>query len=482
MAATIVWFRNDLRLSDNRAIAAAIARGLPIVPVFIWAPEEDGAWPPGCASRSWLHGSLLTLDRDLRELGSALLILTGSSASTLKKLAIESGADAIYFGRLYEEYAVARDKAVSIELRKSGIAIESFNNGLLIEPWDIANNSKKPFRVFTHFWNRALQHLEACDTTPAQYSESIRAGHFLKSTKMFDTTSAASLVSLLPDATSILNSQEQWRHGNNNANETLQTFISEAMTEYSEKRDSLDVEATSRLSTYLHFGEIGPRQIWHALRNTKENREASASYLRQIGWREFAYHLIHHSPESSSRPLQAKFENFRWHRDETLLLAWKEGRTGYPVVDAGMRQLHQTGWISNRMRMIVASFLVKHLLVPWQDGAEHFWDKLIDADLANNTLGWQWVAGCGADAAPFFRIFNPVSQGEKFDPHGEYVRRWVPELKSISSKFIHKPWLASQSELDNAGVLLGSIYPRPIIEHDFARRRALEEFRLIRQS
>jgi deoxyribodipyrimidine photo-lyase len=481
VAATIVWFRNDLRIRDNRALIAALQRGGPVIPLFVWAPEEDGIWQLGSASRWWLRQSLIALDQDLIARGSKLIVRSGQTSAVLKSLARETEADAVYFSRQYESQAVERDRDVTIELQRAGIAAESFIASLLIEPWEIKNSSGKPFRVFTHYWNRCVRQLDTAMIDPIEEPATIS-----RTPRPVDSISLESL-DLHLDSQRSAGFEANWHPGAASAEAKLETFLHDRLHAYAEARDSLSLGANSCMSPHLHFGEISPRQIWNAVtslsrKSRKSNfSEACTSYLRQLGWREFAYHLIYHFPETTFRPLQMKFASFPWCNDERLLKCWKEGRTGYPIVDAGMRQLLQTGWINNRMRMIVASFLVKDLLLPWQEGARWFWETLVDADLANNTLGWQWVAGCGADAAPFFRIFNPVSQGEKFDPDGEYTRRWLPELHRLPRKFIHRPWVAPQSELDAAGITIGTTYPHPIVDHDMARQRALDRFRALRK-
>lgn len=446
MASTIVWFRNDLRIADNPALDAAMLRGGPVVFLFIWSPDEDSPWQLGSASRWWLKHSLSAFEEDLASRGAKLIVRTGKSLDVLKEVIHQTGADAVYFSRLYESHAIRRDEKVTLALRKDGITVETFNANLLIEPWKITNTSGMPYRVFTPYWNRCLKQLAIVETVP------VRARRINDGSQTIPSTAIEKLA-LDVDTARTKQLESCWKPGASSAQRTLQNFLHDMIFRYPENRDQLDLIGTSVLSPHLHFGEISPRQIWASVvRLTEKSKKpgvakACQSYLRQLVWREFAYYLLYHFPESSSKPLQAKFASFPWQRDKRLLKYWKEGNTGYPIVDAGMRQLSQTGWISNRMRMIVASFLVKDLLQPWQEGARWFWETLVDADLANNTLGWQWVAGCGADAAPFFRIFNPESQAKKFDPNGEYVSRWLPESKRM-----------------------------PIIDHDVARQHALDIF------
>jgi len=461
----LVWFRQDLRLSDNPAMAAAVERGGPVIPVFVWAPEEEGAWPPGAASRWWLNRSLAALNAELEKRGSRLIVRSGPTAAALSRLVAESGASAVFWNRRYEPAAVARDRELKSMLRARGLAAESFHGNLLFEPWTIRNSAGQPFRVFTAFWRACL----IKSVAPASKD----APRKLPSPENWPHSLELSALGLEPAVDWAAGLREVWQPGESGARRQLERFRKEALEEYQVGRDRPGVVGTSRLSPHLHFGEISPGQVWRAL--------SSEAYLRQIGWREFAYHLLFHNPESPQRALRPEFADFPWETDPKTLKAWRRGKTGYPLVDAGMRELWRTGWMHNRVRMVAASFLVKHLLIGWQEGAAWFWDTLVDADLANNTLGWQWVAGCGADAAPYFRIFNPVIQGEKFDPAGEYVRRWIPELAGLPDEWIHKPWKAPASILAEARVALGKTYPFPIVDHDQARARALAALATIKR-
>jgi deoxyribodipyrimidine photo-lyase len=471
---TIVWFRHDLRISDQPALNAAAQYGGPVIPLFIRAPEEEGDWPRGAAGRWWLHQSLSSLALDLEKRNSRLILRHGKPLEVLRELVRQTGAKRVVWNRRYEPAAVARDTQIKSALARDGIDCESFNASLLHEPWEIMNSSGRPFQVYTPFWRRCLSRGEPAEPLPPP-------ARLAAPRKWPDSRPLKSLAlePRIPWADGIRNA---WEPGEAGAAAELRRFLKSAVVDYSVERDRPDRAGTSRLSPYLQFGEIGPRQVWHAVRNrfadskrSGKRKEAPSGdpYLRQLVWREFAYHLLFHFPETPTNPLRAKFADFPWEDDPQALRAWQQGRTGYPYIDAGMRQLWQTGWMHNRVRMAVGSFLVKDLLIPWQRGAEWFWDTLVDADLANNTLGWQWVAGCGADAAPFFRIFNPVSQGEKFDPDGEYVRRWVPELAALPTRWIHRPWEAPDDVLKQADVVLGTSYPTPIVDHAEARDRAL---------
>ncbi len=466
----LVWFRLDLRLADNPALAAADRSGRPVVPVFIWAPEEETPWPPGAASRWWLHHSLAALDTELRAMGSRLVIRRGPAADALHALRRETAADAVFWNRRYEPAVRARDDAVAAALRADGVRTETFNSALLFEPEKMRTQSGAPYRVFTPFW-------KACLAAP-EPEEPLPAPRALPAPIAWPVSEPLESLDLLPRIAWDGGLRETWTPGERGAQTAMEHFLENALASYSDGRDRPDQAHTSRLSPYLHFGEIGPRQIWQAARETENVRaerglmRGAESYLREVGWREFAYHLLYHFPHTTERPLDARFERFPWKVDPAGLRAWKKGRTGYPIVDAGMRELWRTGWMHNRARMIAASFLVKDLLIPWLEGARWFWDTLVDADLANNTLGWQWTAGCGADAAPYFRIFNPVLQGQKFDPEGAYVRRWIPELAGAAPAFIHEPWRLPRPP---AG------YPPPILDHGEARDRALAALSEIRE-
>jgi deoxyribodipyrimidine photo-lyase len=465
------WFRLDLRLGDNPALHTSLSHGGPVIPVFIWSPEEDGKWQPGAASRWWLHQSLLQLDASLRERGSRLIVRRGPALQTIRELLRESGATGVYWNRRYEPAAVARDRQIKEALRGDGRLAESFNGSLLREPWSVLTQQGQPYRVFSAFWKACLargkpespqpQPVPARFMSPGRWPTSLSVGE----------------LALEPTIDWAGGLQSTWRPGERGALDELSRFLSEGLADYRYVRDRPGRVGTSRLSPHLHFGEIGPRQLWSAISKHEFGQSESAQcYLRELGWREFAHHLLFHFPDTPQRPLRKQFADFPWKRDQDSLRAWQRGKTGYPIVDAGMRELWHTGWMHNRVRMIVASFLVKDLLIPWQDGADWFWDALVDADLANNTLGWQWTAGCGADAAPYFRIFNPVIQAEKFDPDGTYVRQWIPELQQLPNKWIHKPWEAPADVLARAGVRLGHNLPLPLVDHSCARKRALDAF------
>ena len=469
---TIVWFRQDLRLADNPALAAAIERGEPVVAVYLWSPGEEGEWSPGGATRWWLHHALEDLGDQLRECGSHLVIRAcDTSLEALEELVGEIGATAVYWNRRYEPAAVERDSMIKESLRDRGIEAKSFNAGMLFEPHQISNKSGKPFQVFTPMWKH-YQTLEV----PGVVEVDLAA---MKPPREVPAGIAVEDLGLLPKI--------GWDSGFYQAWDPTRAAVLARIDQmredgraiaYLDDRDTPSIDGTSQLSPYLHFGQVGVREAWRRL---GDGSAIEQGLRRQLVWREFAHHLLFHFPSTPLRPLRPEFEMFPWVEDDTALRRWQRGETGYPIVDAGMRQLWHTGWMHNRVRMIVGSLLVKHLLVHWLEGARWFWDTLVDADLANNTLGWQWIGGCGADAAPYFRIFNPITQGEKFDRGGDYVRRWIPELSALPDRFIHQPWSMGDLELKGCGVVLGKEYPAPVIEHAAGRQRALDAFARLKQ-
>lgn len=486
---TLLWFRQDLRLQDNPALHAALHRGGPVVPVYIVDDASEWGWPRGPAARGWLQHSLAALDATLRERGSRLILARGDTEKTLRELVRATGAGAVYWNRRYELAAVASDGWIETDLGDRGIEVRTFNSALLNEPHAIANRQGRPFQVFSAYWRtcRTLPVAAPLKLGPDQFPAPTK---WPASLKLADLELAAGAAAGMPNGRARGVGDARWQPGEAGAARRLRDFVLGPMEAYADARDQLAVDGTSRLSAHLHFGEIGPRQIWAAVRAIGRSRgvfpptRGAAIFLDELGWREFAYHLLFNFPHTQELPLRDEFTAFPWADDpgDEKLRAWQEGQTGYPVVDAGLRQLAATGWMHNRARMIVASFLVKHLRLSWRAGARWFWDALLDADLANNTLGWQWSAGCGADAAPYFRIFAPVLQGQKFDAAGDYVRRWVPELGRLPTAYIHAPWKAPAHVLADAGVRLGLTYPAPIVDHAEARDQALAAFRALRKS
>ncbi|MBN9589881.1 MAG: deoxyribodipyrimidine photolyase [Alphaproteobacteria bacterium 64-11] len=458
MKPAIAWLRQDLRLSDNPALRAASEH--PLICVYVLDDETPGDWKMGGASRWWLHHSLAALDRALKDHGGRLVLRRGAAEKTIPALADETGAELVTWNRCYEPFAVRRDTAIKKVLTFNGVAVESFNGSLLHEPWEIATGAGKPFRVFTPFWN-ALRHKgDVAKPHQAPHRMEFR-GHVAS-----DTLADWDLLPRKPDWAKGFD----WTPGEKHAHDALYAFL-DHLAAYRHERDRPDHDGTSRLSPHLHWGEISPRQIWHAVR-ARAHSDGAETFLKELGWREFCIQLLYHHPRLPTDPLDERFEAFPWRRSEKDFRAWTRGQTGIPIVDAGMRQLWQTGWMHNRVRMIAASLLIKQLGIHWHKGQEWFWDTLVDADLGNNAANWQWVAGCGADAAPFFRIFNPVLQGEKFDPRGAYVRRYVPELAEVPDRFIHRPWDAPCPPAD---------YPAPIVDLAKGRVRALDAFQSLKR-
>ncbi len=466
----ILWFRQDLRLGDNGALAAAVESGVPVMPLFVLDDETPGRWRLGGASRWWLEGSLAALDAELRACGSRLILRRGQAVDAIFRLAEETNASGVFFSRRYEPTHAKEEQALAAASKDQGIDCRRFSGCLLSEPEALRTKAGDPFRVFTPFYKAFLA--QVAIRQPLAPPDRIAAPQAWPASERLEDWG---LRPTSPDWAEGL--RKAWRPGAAGAQARLKTFLEERVAAYDENRDRPDLDGTSALSPHLHFGEISPRQIWqsthHAAAGANGADRGSVAYLRELVWREFSYHLLHHWPEIPDIPFNKDFAAFPWRNDDASLEAWRRGRTGYPIVDAGMRQLWHTGWMHNRVRMIVASFLTKHLLLPWQDGARWFWDTLVDADLANNSASWQWVAGSGADAAPYFRIFNPILQGRKFDPSGAYVRRWVPELAKLPDGTLHAPW---EGRSKVAG------YAEPIVDHKRAREQALAAYAELRQN
>ena len=473
MGKALVWFRRDLRLRDNPALQAALDAGHVPVPVYLHAPDEEGAWCPGAASRAWLHRSLDALDADLRRRGSHLIRLRGPTLRALSVLARGVGAQAIFWNRCYEPAVIARDTALKLALREQGLTVRSFNASLLLEPWSIANGQGGPYKVFTPYWRAAQTRLslppsaEAPAMLPAVMED-------LASEPLADWE-------LLPAPGWDRAFWDAWTPGEAGADEALDVFVDGALQGYGVQRDRPDRVGTSRLSAHLHFGEIAPWRIVQRLQAARRAANAADidGYVRELGWREFAHHLLYHFPQTPERNLDTRFDHFEWATpDPARLQAWQQGRTGVPIVDAGMRELWATGWMHNRVRMIVASYLCKHLRMHWHEGARWFWGTLVDADLANNTAGWQWVAGTGADAAPYFRVFNPVLQAQKFDPDGAYVSRWIPGLSHLPAKMRHAPWQFPRE----AAACLPDYPMQPLVDLAEGREAALAAYARLREA
>lgn len=469
----LLWFRQDLRLTDNPALLKALQQGYKILPVFILDDETSSEWARGGASRWWLHESLKALNAAL---DNSIVFRKGDARKIIPALLRQTNAQAVFWNRLYEPWRIARDKEIKADLKAKGITADTFNASLLWEPWEIAKDDGTPYKVFTPYYRKGcLGRGEPLEPQPAP-------SHIHHAS--YKDTGSLDDLRLMPTIQWYDNMQKTWEPGETGAKKRLATFLENGIHGYKEDRNRPDMEKVSRLSPHLHFGEISPRTVWHAARGRIVNGAPEKDidhFCSELGWREFSHSLLYYNPELPTEPLQKKFSAFPWNDDPVMLKAWQKGQTGIPIIDAGMRQLWTTGWMHNRVRMIVGSFLVKNMLLHWSHGEAWFWDTLVDADLANNAASWQWIAGCGADAAPYFRIFNPVGQGEKFDPDGAYVRAYVPELARMPNDYIHQPWEAPLMILQSAGVTLGKNYPHPILELKTTRERALVAFQSLKQ-
>ena len=473
--ARLVWFRDDLRIADNPSLTTAAEADAPVVCVYV-LEETDALRPFGAAARWWLHHSLRALSERLAALGARLVLRRGDPEAIIPALAAEVGADQVFWGRRYGPRQIAVDRRIKAALSEGGVTVRSANANLLYEPWTVKNAESEPYKVFTPFWRacRNLGRPAAPSAEPDRLASPERE-------PPSDALDDWALTPRGPDWAAGFDAL--WSPGEEAALERLETFLDEIVVGYADARDRPDGRTTSFLSPHLRWGELSPRQVWAAAQERAERGASSdvEKFLAELGWREFSTSLLFHGPDLAEENWKSAFDAFPWRDDDDDgVRAWKEGRTGYPLVDAGMRQLWRTGWMHNRVRMVVASFLIKHLLVDWRVGERWFWDTLVDADAASNPANWQWVAGSGADASPFFRIFNPVTQSKKFDAEGGYIRAWVPELAGLDAKGIHAPWTLSDNTLSDAGVRLGVDYPTPIVEHGFARERALNGFRQIR--
>ncbi len=465
----IHWFRQDLRLADNPALHAAAKAGL-VLPVYILDDVVAKEHRMGATSRLWLHHSLHALNRAL---DGKLCVYAGDPAEILQRLCQTYAVQGVYWNRCYEPWRVAYDTKLKQQLREQGIQAQSLNGSLLWEPWDIAKPDGTSYQVFTPFYCKGcLQAAPPRVPLPAPPDLTC-----VEEEASADAIDALALRPSLPWGDALI---AHWQVGEEGARNRLYDFIEHGLFHYKEGRDVPGKAYVSRLSPHLHFGEISPHQAWHAVQMRGEDANVE-HFCRELGWREFSYHLLYHHPHLPKEPLQERFQHFAWHEDSKVLACWQKGETGYPIVDAGMRELWQTGYMHNRVRMIVGSFLVKNLLLHWHHGERWFWDCLVDADVANNSASWQWIAGCGADAAPYFRVFNPVLQAKKFDPEGTYTRRYVPELAQVPDRYLFAPWEAPEDVLTQAGVVLGQDYPHPIVELKASRDRALEAFSFLKQ-
>ncbi len=470
---TLIWFRQDLRIADNPALWHACQNADKIIALYIL--EEEHEFAPGGAQRWWLHHSLYQLQTTLAKYNVPLTFKRGNPLTILSDLVKKHDINSVFWNRCYEPHHIEIAKNCKTRLQESGVEVHSFNGSLLFEPWEIKNNSGGFFKVFTPFWRCCLRTLQE---RPLYKIPKFPQGISCNS----ETLNDLNLLPTQPDWSGGL--KETWEVGEAGAHKRFKEFMRHRLQNYREARDVPALDSTSKLSPHLHFGEISPAQILSQIRTLEHKTPGINSnaehFLREIGWREFSYHLLYHFPTLPSENFRPDFNHFGWLNDPNDLQKWQRGETGYPIVDAGMRELWHTGYMHNRVRMIVASFLTKHLLIHWTQGEKWFWDTLVDADLANNAASWQWTAGSGADAAPYFRIFNPVLQGEKFDPRGEYVAKWCDNLRACPPKYIHRPWDAPELVLKTAGIELGKTYPHPMIDHQTARLRALSHYHEMR--
>jgi len=479
MSCGIVWFRQDLRTADNPALQAALTDCEQVLPVFIADPRAGTLSEIGEASQCWLHHSLLALQTSLQALGSDLLVAEGDPLEVLSRISESSGATRLFWNRCYDPVTVKRDKAIKSAL--AGLNPASYLASLLFEPVSTLKADGTPYRVFTPYWKNLLHELPGAAPLPAP--KRIKSPDFRPLLKRLEGVASNSVadLQLLPPLSWGDSMMSHWQVGEAAAAQRLTDFLAADARHYDSQRDIPSLPGTSKMSPHLHFGEISARQIvqqtFAGRRRVSALNLGEETFVKEVVWREFAHNLILHFPHTVNKPLDKRFAAFPWaKRYKKALLAWQHGQTGVPIIDAGMRELYATGWMHNRVRMVVASFLIKNLLIPWQEGERWFRHTLVDADVASNAMGWQWAAGCGADAAPFFRVFNPVLQGEKFDKEGEYVRYWVPELAEVPQKFIHKPWELSAAERAEL------TYPAPLVDLKESRVKALEAFASIKNA
>jgi deoxyribodipyrimidine photo-lyase len=468
-----MWFRQDLRLRDNPALTEAALRGA-VLPLYILDDINAGEWAAGGASRWWLQQSLSALNGAL---DGGLQLFRGDPLVVLPHLLSQQGITRIVWNRCYEPWQIKRDKALRQQLQELGIEVLSFNAGLLWEPWEVLKKDGTPYQVFTPYYRRG------CLGRP-QPRLPLPAPQSVDCAPPAAGSVPLAELGLMPSIHWYGQIEQEWQPGEEGAADRLSVFLRGPVQNYSEDRNRPAQSGTSRLSPHMHFGEISPHQVWHAARGSELGAKSESDldcFLSELGWREFSHYLLFHHPQLPTENFKSRFDAFDWQGKDSDLRAWQQGSTGIPIVDAGMRELWQTGFMHNRVRMIVGSFLVKNLLVHWREGARWFHDCLLDADLAANSCGWQWVAGSGADAAPYFRIFNPVTQGKKFDGDGRYVRRFCPELSGLPDRYLHNPWEAPPEVLQAAGVALGDSYPAPLVDLKFSRERALAAFARLRE-
>lgn len=468
----ILWFRNDLRLFDNPALTAATQDAAPLICVYILETRHTDR-DLGGARKWWLHKSLIALQTSIEARGGRLVLRRGDAADILAELANDTGAAGIFWNRRYDKAGRSIDAQIKTDLSNNGLAVSSYSANVLVEPWRLTTGSGSYYKVFTPYWKALQKTYSPPSALPAP--DILTPFEPVAS----DPLDAWNLHPRNPDWS--IGFDDHWQPGEAGAHDRLDAFLNGSLATYQDSRNRPDIsDSTSGLSPHLAFGEISPAHIWRRVQDLITSNQTSHDdamvFLSEICWRDFAYVLLFHNPELTQKNYNPAFDLMGWRSSDRDLMKWQTGQTGYPIVDAGMRQLWETGWMHNRVRMIVASFLTKHLLIDWRHGEDWFWDTLVDADTASNSAGWQWTAGSGADAAPYFRVFNPITQGEKFDETGAYVRKWCPELRGLPKKSLHSPWTADAATLKRAGVILGQTYPRPMIEHKTGRQRALDAY------
>lgn len=469
----VVWMRRSLRLADNPALLEATKNHKAVLCCFVLDPQDS--WANGSAIRSWLDKSLRSLTQELVSKGSQLYIAQGNAVSEILRICEETKAKKLYVPKRYDSWGLFEEKKLQSKVSGLDLQLELLQSYLLWEPLDVLTNMKTPYKVYTAFWNACLKVPPPAKPLPAPKTVHCPLTLFKASVEI-------DKLKLKPKINWDSVFFEEWEVGETAAHKNLSRLLKSTISSYEVNRNIPGIAGTSRLSPHLALGEISPRQIWWKVLEKRGEKNLSFSelvYLKELVWREFSQHLIFHFPQLVSEPLRENFKRFPWKKDPEAFDKWKRGMTGFPIVDAGMRELWKTGWMHNRVRMIVASFLVKNMMVSWKEGADWFQDTLVDFDLANNVLGWQWVAGCGVDASPFFRIFNPILQGEKFDKDGAYVKKWCPELAELPSKWIHQPFSAPASVLAEYGLVLGKNYPLPMLKLPESRDLALKAFKKI---
>lgn len=470
---SLVILRKDLRLDDNEALWLAREKSEQVIPVFIWDPDERNEWSAGAASKVWMHHSLNSFSKELQSIGSKLVLRRGELVKSTLDLCSETKANKVFLAADYEPSLIIENEELKRVCESKGMELVLCRANLICQARDLQTQQGKPFQVYTPFWKAYQKKTRSIEAYPKLEK--------LPAPSRWPSSCSVEELELLPGIKWDEDMISYWKPGIIGARENFKSFTQSSILSYKTERDFPSKPGTSRLSPHLHFGEISPRRLW--LHLTKEGTKAGPDkeqFLKEIFWREFGYHLLFHFDYLPTQPLRKEFENFPWRDSSEFLERWQKGQTGYPLVDAGMRELYATGWMHNRIRMVVASFLVKHLRLHWLEGAKWFWDTLVDADLASNTLGWQWAAGCGPDAAPYFRIFNPIIQSKKFDAEGKYIRQWVPELRLLNSKQIHTPWECDTSDLEKLNIKLGKNYPKPIVDHQTARKEALDAYQKIK--